>query len=166
MANQKIKQKALDTFDNMTEIIRNEMIAKGEYVSQEVYGDEGAICGGRKYCLFGAAYVGYGIRPKMGSRWKVYVPGLPGDGSWITAEARKRFLRNRPALKLVQDALNEAADKRLKRLGIPFDRDDYEEGLGLDWFENSAERLFENHNPGRTALLGLVRDARKIVEAR
>jgi hypothetical protein len=145
--NGKVKAKALSTLDGMREIVRNEMLTRGVYLTDVEEPDlakSGALCGGRRACLLGSAWIAYGIKPD--EKWDE----LPG----VDEGERSGFLRHRPALKAVYDALNLAAERKLAR----------DPGLCRAKFDSPAEALFEgNYRTGldRGDVLRLIASARR-----
>jgi hypothetical protein len=164
--NTKVKAKALQTLDNMAEIVRNERLIKGAYIHPAVdleFSD--AVCGGHKACLIGSAWLAYGIKMRGGD--------LPGSHP----TARPSFLRNRPALRVVYDALNDAAERKVRKNNSLREAfiDEYEIGRSYHSIDEViedeqnrglAEALFEGGLvDSRSDLLRLVRSARKQIEA-
>lgn len=103
------RTKALGALEGMRQIVRREMLARGNYVEDEISNPRlvGALCGGRKHCAVGSLWVGAGVRPRIlfGSL------ELPG----VLQSHRKRFLRRRPGLRVAYVALNAAAAEFAKR---------------------------------------------------
>lgn len=156
--NQRVKDKALKTLDGMEQIIRNERIVHGEYATEEIDPEfQTQVCSGRQYCLLGAAWASHGAR---------IIPGKSELLEGVAESERKRYLSHRPALKAVYDALNNAAERRLKR-GPITDAYGYTYTLEemQDSYESVAEGYFEDGDPGRSKLIGLVQSARREIEA-
>lgn len=98
-------EKAIKVLDRMSTVVKNDMLTRGEYVTQSVISkklaEEGAICQGRKACAIGSLWLAYGVRIK-GKNGSLVLPG---------AESASRYATHRPALKLALNALNaEATD--------------------------------------------------------
>lgn len=150
--NDKVRAKALKTLDGMVEITKNEMLARGVYFSDQVVrrdlAESGALCGGRRACLIGSAWVAYGVKLDK----EAVLPGTDED-------ERHQFLRNRPALNAVYKALNNAAQRKFDRDPDLVERD----------HESAAEALFEGNygeRINRTDILRLIASARReIVKA-
>lgn len=118
--------KAIDSLNGVIQIAKNEMLQQGLYISEvrdEKLAEQGAICGGRNACLVGSLWLGYGIKPVGDALF----PELPGTDD----DERRKFIRNRPGLRLALDALNEEAIKE----GGPVPADGY--------FSDAAEHYFE-----------------------
>lgn len=167
-------EKALETLDNMRQIVKNEQLKRGEYVSQEKDDElaaQGAICGGHKACLLGTTWLGYGIKPiiQMGHYYgpEVELPGIEDE------ETRAIFLKRRPALKLVYETLNELADAKLpeKKRGEFRDNEWDEEKNRYIYsqrrFASQAEEFFEvtlKNKPQRVVrkeILALIQQAKR-----
>lgn len=129
-----IQTQALDVLDGTSEVVRNEMIRRGVYVSNEIVKPElkeaGSICGGREACAIGAAYLGARVRMLRDFDGDLVMPGVEQD-------KRTEFLRNRPALRTAIEALNAEADAYIER-------NDLERHInrGL-YYRDSIEALFE-----------------------
>lgn len=157
------KRKALETLDNMRLIVKRGRLKHEGYVSEivdEKLHQSGAICDGRNYCMLGTAWVAYGVKLTADS-WEDDLPGVS------QGFRRDDFLAHRPGLKLVYDALNQAARVRLDRLGYGRYRED--ERIS---FKSEAEAYFENvmsdwgnEKRERRATYSLLDAAKKIVEA-
>src|SRR3954470_25080319 len=110
------KQKALEILDNMKLIVKRGRLKHDEYVSDEVADrklhETGAICDGRNYCMIGTLWVAGGVKPEIG--WGIW-GGLNATLESVSQPDRPAFLKHRPDLKLAYDALNEAAESRLRR---------------------------------------------------
>lgn len=164
------KRKALTALDGVTQITKNEMLKRGDYLSVVVdqkLAAEGAICGGRRACLIGSAYVGAGI--KVNTDGEVWGRKLPG----VDPDERADFTARRPGLRLALDALDVAAGKRVEGLSrrqqekIAEWRESY---VALDAPGIVAEALFEAVTSGparlnRDGILALVDEARAVIEA-
>lgn len=169
--NATVKAKALQTLDNLAQIVKNERVIHGLYIDSDIDPEfSGAVCGGHKACLVGSTWLAYGI--------KMEDDELPG----AFPSERPSFLRNRPALRAVYDALNDAAERKVRKdatlrevfidayqIGLSkhgyrsidevIEDEQDEQGRGL------AEALFEGGLvDSRSDLLRLVRSARKQIE--
>lgn len=117
--NEKTRKTALKALDEMTEVINNEMLLHGRYVTEAVECPDlaaaGAACGGRRACAVGALFLGAGVKAK----------GLNLPGAF--PHERPGFLAHRPGLRLAYDALNKAAAKKHPRLlaRVAAESDDY-----------------------------------------
>lgn len=155
-------QKAVTILEGMEQIAERNMLIHGRYVTAEVHSPElaqsGAVCRGHKACAIGSLYLAGGVRmtyEKTNSG--IMLANMPG----VDEEDRAEFLRNRPALRAAYDALNEAADRFIKRNGVkfPYDRT----------FNASIEALFEEGTlDGRSInapeLTRVIKSARRSVE--
>lgn len=152
--NEKHKQKALDALDGMAQIVKNEMLVRGEYLTSEVVNEslaaKGAICGGHKACAIGSLWLGYGVK----------MEGMPGlrELPGTDEEERKAFTRTRPALRAALNHLNAAAAAFAEKNSITLTKswDDPIEGL----FEGYYGRKID-----RTDLLRVVNNAKRRVRA-
>lgn len=156
-----IKQQALKILDGIEEITKAEMLVSGQYIDREITNPEriDSLCGGRRVCLMGSAWLAAGYKADFKLHSVVYP--LPG----IDPDVRAEFLARRPGLRLAYDALNQAAESRIKRLP-PDIRDFINNQITEGEFAGSAaENLFENSTLDRKAVLSLLRSARKIIEA-
>lgn len=156
-------QKAVTILEGMEQIAERNMLIHGRYVTPEVHSPElaqsGAICRGHKACAIGSLYLAGGVKmtyEKSGSG--IMLADMPG----VDEEDRAEFLRNRPALRAAYDALNEAADRFIKRNGVKFLDD-------RRIFNASIEALFEEGTlDGRSInapeLTRVIKSARRSVE--
>lgn len=153
-----VKQRALDALDGMGQIVFNEMVVRGEYVSDEI--DEtkvASICGGHKYCAVGALYAGYGIKPQRANH--------PFDSedyyllSGVDEHERASFMQDKPALKLAYSALNDAA--------IVFVDNHPEIDIYWGIWNAPIESLFEEADPeiGRQDLLDVIGHAQELIRS-
>lgn len=155
--NEKVRTKALSTLDGMAEIIRRERIVKGEYATEvDDPKKSDAVCQGRRYCLLGSAWVAYGA--KVDKFWGT-LEGVVED------DERADYLRHRPALRAVYNALNNAATRKIEKLPRLTPTQQHR----LRQFPSPAEGLFESlygsTKLGRTDLLRLVASARREIKA-
>lgn len=166
--NEKVRARAVKSLDGMAEIVRNEMLVKGHYVTSVVRPDmASSVCGGRRYCAVGALWAAGGVRVDASGE-------LPG----VEEHARDGFLAHRPGLRLAYEALNEAARAYID--GLPagtVGRDVMGSPAvfvgepGREEFNAPIERLFEmgpwdaGTDAGRRELLGVIEDARRRVMA-
>lgn len=141
----KTYEKAIEIINGIVEITKREQLQQGMYIfpdKDEKLAASGAICGGHKACLLGSAWLSAGVKPvisrdTLGTIIGAYLPALE-DGS----TERKKFLRNRPALKLALQTLDALADDKLppKKRG-PYRPDEY--ASPVRDFESQAEQFFE-----------------------
>src|SRR5436853_7423576 len=105
------KERAMRTLDNMRQIVKNDMLVRGENISQTIESRElkeaGAVCGGRKACAIGSMLLAYGDKPRF-SEWGSNYVQLEGT------EEPSEYAANKPALKAVLDALNAEAENFIK----------------------------------------------------
>lgn len=141
---------ANDVLDGMEQIVRNEMLIKGDYVSQEV--DESKkdqICGGHKFCAIGSMLAAGGVKPVYDEEWNEFE--LP----FARLEERKGMP---PHLRAAYNTLNLAADSFIERHNVRF-------GCSRRCFVSSLESLFENGVGinNRSMLLEVIAEAREIL---
>lgn len=166
--NATVKAKALQTLDNLAQIVKNERVIHGIYIDSSVDPEfSGAVCGGHKACLIGSTWLAYGIKMEDDD-----LPGaLPSERSF--------FLRNRPALRAVYDALNDAAERKVRKNATlreafidayligraKYGYQSIDEAIEDEQGRGLAEALFEGGLvDSRSDLLRLVRSARKQIE--
>lgn len=161
-------EKAVKALDNMKEIVKNDMLEQGVYITESVVdqrlAEQGAICGGRKACAIGSLYIGYGIRPDIEDGY-AKLPGVDDTRYYWTGgpnkpSERESFLKTRPGLRLAYDALNDAADKFVEK------RDDIDEGDLDDTFTASIEALFEGtygEKVHRKDMLQIINNAKRSI---
>lgn len=163
----KTRDEALAALDGMRDVVKNEMLTHGTYVSSEienhVLAAAGAVCGGHKACAVGSLWLGGGVRMKSLFGGAV----LPG----VEEEERRSFLRNRDGLRVAYHALNDAAERFMARHPEVKKR-----GTSYRVFEAPVESLFEEHqvqqangryrDVGRQELLPIITAAKRIVNAR
>jgi hypothetical protein len=134
--NPKTKKQALDALEGMKEIVKKEMLVRGEYLTQEIVNPKlanaGAICGGRQYCAIGSLWAGAGIHPQKDKDGNWILPGADADHP--NRGSREVFLRNRHGLRTAYNALNAAAEQHIQRHGIETEGE----------FEAAIEDLFES----------------------
>lgn len=148
------RDKALATLNGMAEIVRNEMVRRGVYVTAEIVNpdlrEQGAICGGRQACAIGSAYLAAGVRPKRDEDDYLVLPG-------VEQRERDDFLRHRPGLRVALAALNEEAEAYIKRNKL-------EEFLARDsYYHDAIEALFEARKDQGWDDDGNWRDGRPLV---
>lgn len=152
--NARTKKQALKALDGMREIVNNEMLIHGQYVTEDVINPTMAdsLCGGRQYCAIGALWVGAGVKVER----RYGGVALPGAMYW----QRSRFVAGRPALAAALDHLDAAAERYAKRHGITVDE---EAAIG----ESSLEDLFEDGSVpvGRPELLKIIASAKRKIAA-
>lgn len=161
------QEKAILAIERMEEVIRNEMLVRGTYLTPTVVdqklAEAGAVCGGRKACAIGSLYLGYGVKLDLvyeddhdeGSTYE-----LPGVGQG----EREDFMRRRPALKLAYDELNAAADRYIAKA-------DHATKFRITSaaFTSSLEGLFEaglaglDYTGTRKELLKVTRSAKRAI---
>lgn len=155
------KERALRTLDNMREIVKNDMLTRGEYISQSIQdrelAEKGAVCGGRRACAIGSMLLAHGDKP-FDAGWGPLIL----EGSEDVAEYAER----RPALKAVLDALNAEAEKFIEnnpRVQTSIAR------RHANVFEVPIERLFEGAYGtklvDRDTMLKLITGAKRQVRA-
>lgn len=165
------KRTALNALDGVTQITKNEMLKRGDYLTavvDEKLAAEGAICGGRRACLIGSAYVGAGIKMRAGENqfWGRRLPGVDPDD-------RAEFTARRPGLRLALDALDVAATERITGLSRRQQKNIADWRRAYSGHEAPgivAEALFEavTDSPSklnRDGILALVDEARAVIEA-
>jgi hypothetical protein len=165
----KTRDEAIRALDGMAQIIRNEMLTHGSYVSSEVVNEElakqGAICGGHEACAIGSLWIGGGVKINASRYGGAILPG-------VEEEERQQFLRNRDGLRVAYHELNAAAERymvknadRLRRRSIVIN------------FNAPVEALFEEYTikpkeggrrraVGRDELLKVVKSAKKAIRSR
>lgn len=157
LTSEKQRQSILKLLSNMRQIAKNEMLARGVYLSDEVVNpdlaDQGAICGGHQACAVGSMYLAGGQRPKRDDTFLWTLEGVDYD-------ERADFLRHRPVLRGAYDALNEAADRYCVRNNIHLD----------DWMclpprAGTMERLFEAESYGSYKTPIQVEELDKIIQS-
>lgn len=152
------EQEALKALDGMEEIVRNEMVIRGTYATDDIVNSEllDSICGGRQYCAIGSLWVGYGFKYDAEE-------GLIGVGD--DEYERNDFVDEHPGLRVALDALNARAQKYM----------DKHEIAGASGFNDPIEALFEaqtydtetsTYSPvvSRKDLLKIIRKAKKTIE--
>lgn len=154
--NEKIRDKALDTLTGMSQIVKNEMLIRGEYVTpvrNRKLADEGAICGGRKACAIGSLWIAAGVKVEPQGALGARLPG-------IYDSQRPGFLRRRPGLRLAYEALNEAAEE----YAVEHNK---VATIKRSHFDSPIEALFESRAAkiGRPELLSLINVAKRKVRA-
>ena len=158
-------EKAVTALDNMKEIVKNDMLEQGVYVTEEVVNEklaeQGAICGGHRACAVGSLWIGYGIRLE-GPQGEKELPGTNDSRAYDWQSGRREpserqeFLRTRPGLRLAYDALNEAADKYVEKREL----EDYLDNS----FDASIEALFEGtygEKVHRKDMLQIINNAKR-----
>ena len=144
-----IKNQAIAILDNMREIVRNDMLLRGQYLTDHVarpdLKEQGAVCGGHQACAVGSLYLAGGVKPRRyRDHWGEYVYELPGVEA---GHARRRYLRRKPALRAAYDALNAAAERYCKRHKIDLREHHNADGQEIDNFDvdlfGAMESLFE-----------------------
>lgn len=157
---ERTRTKALSALDGMRSIVRREMAAPGNYVSNDVIRPEleGALCGGRTHCALGSLWAGYGIKLERTYHDDVFMPGV------IECD-RPRFLRNRPGLRAAYEALNASAAAFAEKHGM-----DLREPTGRQClvFESAAEHLFEGYYGSsltKRDLLAVIASAKRKIKA-
>lgn len=153
------KQQAIVALTEMEAIVESERLIRGTYISappSRVLKKNASLCGGERFCAIGALWAGYGIEPQVRTRWEgVNIFELPGS---FEGEARAKFTRTRPGLRLALGALNEEARVFIDAHG-PLFADDAEK------YDDLIEGLFESCPLTSGDLLEVVRGARARVEA-
>lgn len=148
-----IKTRALEVLDGMDEIVRNEMVRRGVYVTAEIVNpdlrEQGAVCGGRQACAIGSAYLAAGVRLKRDEDGDLVLPG-------VEQRERDEFLRRRPALRTALEALNAEADAYIARNKL-------EEFISGAFWHDSIEALFESKRGDGWDDDGNWRDGRPLV---
>lgn len=127
-----IKKDAIKALDGMEEIVRNERIWAGTYLSEIEDTDlakSGAICGGRYACAIGSLWLGAGIKPTRSRLGGVSLPGV------IEGE-RDDFMQDKPGLRLAYDCINTAATE----FAIEHNLD-----MECVMYDAAIEGLFETH---------------------
>lgn len=162
--------KAISALVGMREIVENEMLVRGEYVTPVVnkeLAETGAVCGGRKYCAIGSLWAGYGIQPRLAnvnpsSAWADF-PVLDGAiekattstySPWNGVIGRSEFLAEHPALALALDHLDAVAKEFAEANDLTDDIDPE--------FSSIMEGLFEStddHDLSRNDLLDIINEA-------
>lgn len=168
----KDKKAALQALDGIIEIAKNDMLRQGVYLTDEVKNQElkkaGAVCGGKQACLYGSLWVSAGYR-RVGSDRLLY---------GVASKKRERYMKDKPALKIASDALEQAAKRRIVQLDRE-SRDDIEYMAEMHFNNSFAEAYFEsdvvrlpkvewasedNPKADPKKIISLVRSAKKIVE--
>lgn len=128
--------KAIETLDRMRQIVKNDMLTRGEYVTQKVVdkklAEEGAVCRGRKACAIGSLWLAYGV--ELENDWGTHM-SLPGT------EEPAYYARNRPALKAALNALNAEAEAFIEKNPAVL-RSFSRRSMG-EAFDQPIEQLFE-----------------------
>lgn len=99
--------RAIGALKRMKEIARNEMMARGSYISEVTnleLARKGSVCGGHNACAIGSLWIGYGVPIQYG--WSTAYPYLEGVSCSLD---RQEFVAHRPGLKLALRALNDAS---------------------------------------------------------
>lgn len=112
MPSNEVVLKALSNIDGVIEIARHEQLRQGRYIFNEVnekLKNEGAICGGHQACLVGSLWISHGVKSTASEFWGSTELELPGVGDRIN------FMRNRPALRLSYNYINDAALRYIKK---------------------------------------------------
>ncbi len=126
------RTEALAILDRFQQIVGNEALVRGAYVTPVVAPSRiNKVCGGRNACAIGSLWLAAGVAPVFKySTWE-----LPG-----TLTGRAEFLENQPAaLRLAYGVLNEAAEFYAVQSGIHWCEVE-DEG---EMYEDSLENLFE-----------------------
>lgn len=141
--NEEVRQEALDALSGMNSVVRNDMLVRGEYLTDFVVDDglakKGAVCNGHQACAVGSLWLGAGVKLKGSAEYGRYLPGV--DSGYT----RTKFLSRKPGLKLAYDAMNEACDRYCERNGIDLDGREAPDGeiQVMTPEVGSMERLFE-----------------------
>lgn len=149
--------------ERMEEIVRNEMLDYGYYVSDEIerpdLAEIGAVCGGRRACAVGSLYLAAGIKPIVREYDDEPIARLPGTDP----SERLMFMMTRPALRTAYEALNDAANEYIDREGIEVNREP--DFYGAHSYHGDLEVLFETGDPaiGRDELLTVTARAKELV---
>lgn len=160
-AKDKALDKALETLDRMKQIVKNDMLVAGEYLSVTVVDRElreaGSVCRGHKACAIGSLLLAYGVKPERRDDfgwWKLPTPATVDPSA---------FARTRPGLRIALDALNQEAEKKIASSDEI--RWLIEEGVT---FNEPIERLFENAYGSefvdRTTMLQIINNAKRRIK--
>lgn len=99
-------------FEGMEQIVRNEMLIRGvyitEYVANPALAESGAICGGHQACMVGSMWLAAGIKPRWFDEDGYRYFELPGTS---VGDMRQNFLEAHPALKLAYDTMNSLSER-------------------------------------------------------
>lgn len=135
-----VRAEAVKIFEGMEQIIRNEMLARGVYITAYVVNpdlaESGAICGGHQACMVGSMWIAAGVKAEVVDDGDGYGPifYLPGTEGRV----REEFLAKRPALRLAYDAMNELSRQFVDEHDLIGDIT-YSETWGM------MESLYESH---------------------
>lgn len=148
------RKQALKALDGMREIVRAEMLIRGEYVEEGISNPARAnsLCGGRRHCAVGSLWTGAGVK----LRKKGPFVCLPG----VNQHERGDFLLKRHGLRTAYIALNSAAKKFAEKHHIRLDHSS---------FAAPIEALFEgnygNHAFEKRELLQVIAAAKREVRS-
>lgn len=144
-----IHSNALDTLYGMKQIVENDRLIHGDYISDAFDPKMStAVCKGYKYCAIGSLWAGHGEQPITTN----YGTSLRG----VAHNERIVFLAERPALALALIALNHAASEYMEINGIELSNYDYTASY------DDIERLFESERGnavGRPEMLEVIGNA-------
>lgn len=145
---------ALNALDGMAQIVNNDMLVRGAYVSDDFDPKmSDSICGGHKYCALGALWVGAGISPEK-TQWGGFaMPCLDDDYQYL-----EDFVRYRHPLRVAYEALNTAASDFADKHGLHFSE--------YVW-DSALEGVFESNSSqfGRPEILEVIESAREIIKS-
>jgi hypothetical protein len=155
------KERAIRTLDNMRQIVKNDMLTVGEYITQNIVqrnlAEQGAICGGRKACAIGSMLLAYGDKPVDDGFGYIILEGT---------EAPSEYAARKPALKAVLDSLNAEAEQFIEK--NPSVKRTINNRNAIV-FEEPIERLFEGaygtELVDRDTMLKLITGAKRRVRA-
>lgn len=132
-----VRAEAVKIFEGMEQIIRNEMLVRGVYITEEVVdpalAKSGAICGGHQACMVGSMWIAADVRMERDDEGFLDLPGV------AAGRVRNEFLAERPALRLAYETMNELSRQFAEEHNL-MKYVDYREAWGM------MEGLYESHS--------------------
>lgn len=152
--------KAIQTLDNMRNIVKNNMLTRSEYITRNVVNrklaEQGAVCRGHKACAIGSLWLAHGIKIVPNWDGRASLPGVYDPSAYAR--------RYHPGLKLALDALNAQASKFIEANKKEFDRRARRRDAQ---FDEPIEQLFEGAYGtklvDRDTMLRLITNAKRSI---
>ena len=159
-------KKARKALKRMTEIVKNDMLIKEEYVTPDVFSEElakaGAVCQGHKACAIGSLWLGAGVKMQDNGYGEFEMPG-------VMEGYRERFFDyGHEDVRVAYDALNEAAARFIEsnpRVAVSVDYN-YEAEIEalFEGCYDETNHLAEDWQIGRDEMLEIIKDARSALK--
>lgn len=160
-------RKALSVCDGVIEVAENDMLAKGQYVFEEVSNPRlrarGSICGGHQACIVGSMFLAHGDLPEYDE-----VDHTPIMWGGIFSKRRDEWLSERPGLALAYRAINRAAKTTIDEYYSEWSDRDPNVGPYKGWGEYFFERVLEGEDRENVAseVIGVANLAKRLIRER